>query len=68
METGLTHVGMLKQKHLAEILRRHRKGQGDYANRLWTAMTLNLWYDRWIQRRHERVPAADPCWIQPANV
>jgi asparagine synthase (glutamine-hydrolysing) len=51
METGLTRVGMLKQKHLADILNRHRKGEGDYANRLWTAMTLNLWYDRWTEDR-----------------
>jgi asparagine synthase (glutamine-hydrolysing) len=58
METGLTREGMLKQKHLADILNRHRKGQGDYANRLWTAMSLNLWYDRWIARRDETVPAA----------
>jgi asparagine synthase (glutamine-hydrolysing) len=56
METGLTREGMLKQKHLAGILHRHRKGQGDYANRLWTAMTLNLWYDRWIKHRHDKVP------------
>ncbi|HTS61392.1 MAG TPA: asparagine synthase (glutamine-hydrolyzing) [Candidatus Acidoferrales bacterium] len=49
METGLTRVGMLKQEHLADILHRHRKRRGDYANRLWTAMTLNLWYDRWIR-------------------
>lgn len=48
LETGLTRQGMLKQKHLSDILNRHRKGEGDYANRLWTAMTLNLWYERWI--------------------
>ena len=58
MESGLTRAGMLKQKHLADILNRHRRGKGDYANRLWTAMTLNLWYDRWIANRNERVPAA----------
>ena len=40
---------MLKQKHLAGLLHKHRKGQGDYAKRLWTAMTLNLWYDHWIR-------------------
>ncbi len=59
METGLTREGMLKQKHLVDILNRHRKGQGDYGNRLWTAMTLNLWYDRWIRRPRERVPVTD---------
>src|SRR5262249_39484595 len=58
MEIGLTREGILKQKHLADILSRHRKGQGDYANRLWTAMTLNLWYDRWIAHREKSVPVA----------
>jgi asparagine synthase (glutamine-hydrolysing) len=58
METGLTREGMLKRKHLADILNRHRKVQGDYANRLWTVMTLNLWYDRWIAQRDEAVPVA----------
>jgi asparagine synthase (glutamine-hydrolysing) len=58
METGLTHAGILKQKHLADILNRHRRGQGDYANRLWTAMTLNLWHDRWMARRDDTVPLA----------
>jgi asparagine synthase (glutamine-hydrolysing) len=60
METGLTSEGMLKKEHLAAILQRHRKGRGDYANRLWTAMTLNLWYDRWIRNRRDMVPVADP--------
>ena len=59
METGLTRLGMLKQKHLGDLLSRHRKGEGDYANRLWTAMTLNLWYDRWIGSRHDSVPVVD---------
>ena len=63
METGLTREGMLKQKHLADILNRHRKGEGDYANRLWTAMTLNLWYDRWIDQRNEAVPAGEPALV-----
>jgi hypothetical protein len=58
LESGLTRGGILKQKHLADILNRHRKGEGDYANRLWTAMTLNLWYDRWIAHRNPSVPVA----------
>jgi len=68
METGLTRQGMLKQRHLAEILNRHRKGQGDYANRLWTAVTLNLWYERWIKRRSDRVAVADLGLAQPSEV
>ncbi len=63
METGLTREGMLRQKHLADILNRHRKGEGDYANRLWTAMTLNLWYDRWIEHRDETVPAGESALV-----
>jgi asparagine synthase (glutamine-hydrolysing) len=55
METGLTREGMLS-KSIWQFLHRHRKGQGDYANRLWTAMTLSLWYDRWIKHRHDNVP------------
>jgi asparagine synthase (glutamine-hydrolysing) len=48
LETGLTREGLLRRDHLAEILRRHRTGERDYSNRLWAAMSLNLWYDRWI--------------------
>jgi asparagine synthase (glutamine-hydrolysing) len=49
LETGLTREGVLRRDHLADTLARHRRGDGDYANRLWTAMTLNLWYERWIR-------------------
>ena len=59
METGLTREGILKQKHLADILNRHRQEHGDYANRLWTVMTLNLWYDRWIAQQVESAPVAE---------
>jgi asparagine synthase (glutamine-hydrolysing) len=48
LETGLTRAGLLRRDHLAETLRRHRAGDRDYSNRLWAAMSLNLWYDRWI--------------------
>jgi len=47
-ETGLTREGVIRRPLLEETLRKHRAGEGDYANRLWTAMTLNLWYDRWV--------------------
>jgi asparagine synthase (glutamine-hydrolysing) len=49
LETGLTREGLLRRSHLEEILRKHRAGEGDYANRLWTVMTLNLWHERWIK-------------------
>jgi asparagine synthase (glutamine-hydrolysing) len=49
-ETGLTREGILRRQHLETVLAKHRKGEGDYANRLWTAMTLNLWFDRWVRQ------------------
>jgi asparagine synthase (glutamine-hydrolysing) len=48
LDSGLTGQGLLRRDHLAETLRRHRAGERDYSNRLWAAMTLNLWYERWI--------------------
>jgi asparagine synthase (glutamine-hydrolysing) len=53
METGLTREGILRRDHLETTLKKHRQGEGDYANRLWTAMTLNLWHERWIKRSSE---------------
>jgi len=49
LETGLTRTGVLRRDHLAETLRKHRAGERDYSNRLWTAMSLNLWHERWIR-------------------
>ena len=48
LDSGLTREGFLRREHLAETLRRHRAGERDYSNRLWTAMSLNLWHERWI--------------------
>jgi asparagine synthase (glutamine-hydrolysing) len=48
LEAGLTRAGLLRRDHLAEILRRHRAGERDYSNRLWAAMSLNLWHERWM--------------------
>jgi len=48
LDSGLTGQGLLRRDHLAETLRRHRAGERDYSNRLWAAMSLNLWYERWI--------------------
>jgi asparagine synthase (glutamine-hydrolysing) len=48
LETGLARTGLLRRDHLAQTLRRHRAGERDYANRLWAAMSLNLWHERWI--------------------
>jgi asparagine synthase (glutamine-hydrolysing) len=48
LDAGLTRAGLLRRDHLAETLRRHRSGERDYSNRLWAAMSLNLWHERWI--------------------
>ena len=48
LDAGLTRQGMLRRDHLAETLRRHRAGERDYSNRLWAAMSLNLWHERWF--------------------
>jgi asparagine synthase (glutamine-hydrolysing) len=49
LDGGLTREGLLRRDHLAETLRRHRAGERDYSNRLWAAMSLNLWHERWIR-------------------
>jgi asparagine synthase (glutamine-hydrolysing) len=48
LDAGLTSAGLLRRDHLADMLRRHRAGERDYSNRLWAAMSLNLWHERWI--------------------
>jgi asparagine synthase (glutamine-hydrolysing) len=48
LDAGLTREGLLRRDHLAETLRKHRAGERDYSNRLWAAMSLNLWHERWI--------------------
>jgi asparagine synthase (glutamine-hydrolysing) len=48
LETGLTRAGVLRREHLVETLRSHRSGERDCSNRLWAAMSLNLWHERWI--------------------
>jgi asparagine synthase (glutamine-hydrolysing) len=49
-ESGLTREGVLRRTHIEDTLRKHRAGEGDYANRLWTVMTLNLWHERWVKQ------------------
>jgi asparagine synthase (glutamine-hydrolysing) len=49
LDGGLTREGLLRRDHLVEMLRRHRAGERDCSNRLWAAMSLNLWYERWIR-------------------
>jgi len=59
LEQGLTRTGFLRRDHLDQLLTRHRQGGVDYSYRLWTAMMLNLWHERWIRpgRSESAAPA-----------
>jgi asparagine synthase (glutamine-hydrolysing) len=48
LETGFTKLGILRRDELSAALERHRRREGDYSNKLWTAMVLNLWYQEYI--------------------
>jgi len=60
LESGLTREGVLRRTHLEETLRKHRAGERDYANRLWTVMTLNLWHERWVKQTTQASPVSPP--------
>ncbi|HVR63399.1 MAG TPA: asparagine synthase (glutamine-hydrolyzing) [Polyangia bacterium] len=49
LDDGLTKTGFLRRDQIATLLQNHRTGVGDFSNRLWTVMVLNLWHRRWIQ-------------------
>jgi asparagine synthase (glutamine-hydrolysing) len=51
LDGGLTRDGLLRRDSLNLLLNAHREGKRDYSNRLWTAMALNLWHDRWVATR-----------------
>jgi asparagine synthase (glutamine-hydrolysing) len=48
LETGFTKAGILRREHLADLLERHKRRERDYSTKLWTAMVLNMWHDRWL--------------------
>jgi asparagine synthase (glutamine-hydrolysing) len=48
LDGGLTRTGLLRRDALEKLLAGHAAGERDYSNRLWTAMMLNLWHERWI--------------------
>jgi asparagine synthase (glutamine-hydrolysing) len=58
LETGLTRAGVLRRDTLAELLAEHRRRERDTSTRLWTALVLNLWHERWVsspaRSRHGR--------------
>jgi asparagine synthase (glutamine-hydrolysing) len=49
LDGGLTREGWLRRDQLDRLLGHHQKGGADHSNKLWTAIMLNLWYDRWIR-------------------
>jgi asparagine synthase (glutamine-hydrolysing) len=58
LDGGLTELGVLRRDVLSSMLVTHRRGSHDLSRRLWTALLLNLWYERWVKRAtHERVTA-----------
>jgi asparagine synthase (glutamine-hydrolysing) len=50
LEGGFTRLGLLRRDVLADLLDRHRRREGDQSTKLWTAMVLNLWHERWLRR------------------
>jgi asparagine synthase (glutamine-hydrolysing) len=49
LEGGFTRLGLLRRDVLADLLDRHRRAEGDLSTKLWTAMVLNLWHERWMR-------------------
>ena len=54
LETGLTRTGVLRRDTLANMLAEHRRGPRDLSTRLWTALVLNLWHERWVAGDDQR--------------
>ncbi len=61
LDGGLTGAGLLRRDHLDRLLQDHRRGERDHSNKLWTALMLNLWYERWVRTRPaEAIPRCPP--------
>jgi asparagine synthase (glutamine-hydrolysing) len=58
LDGGLTKAGVLRRDTLERLLAEHRQGGVDYSSRLWTAMVLNLWYERWVRGEGPAQPTA----------
>lgn len=67
LDGGLTRTGVLRRDHLGRLLDAHRRGERDYSNRLWTAMALNLWYDRWVAGSPAPAGPAEPARPVPSE-
>src|SRR6185369_12494823 len=57
LETGLTRAGVLRRDTLAAMFAEHRRGSRDLSTRLWTALVLNLWHERWVAPQPARAAA-----------
>jgi len=49
LDGGFTAEGIVSRQHVADLLQAHRDGKGDFSNKLWTLMALNLWHQRWLK-------------------
>jgi len=49
LDGGFTAQGIVSRPQVARLLQAHRDAEGDYSNKLWTLMALNLWHERWLK-------------------
>jgi asparagine synthase (glutamine-hydrolysing) len=66
LDGGLTNAGVLRRDTLATTLAMHRRGGRDFSTRLWAALVLNLWHERWITRLASERPST-PNAIVPSG-
>ena len=46
LDGGVTG-SLMRREELDRLLQKHKEGEADYSNRLWTALMLNLWHGQW---------------------
>jgi asparagine synthase (glutamine-hydrolysing) len=68
LDGGLTRTGFLRRDTLDRLLTEHRTGGDavDHSNRLWTALMLNLWHQRWIETARPSISVDRPTEIASA--
>jgi len=49
LDGGFTADGIVDRRLVAGLLQAHRDGKGDFSNKLWTLMVLNLWHQKWLR-------------------
>ena len=50
LDRGMTAAGVLRRDALSNLITEHKRGGRDLSTRLWTALVLNMWHERWIDR------------------